>query len=220
LERVKAMLKIWGRFTSVNVQKVMWTVGEIGVPYERIDLGGQFGGLDTPAYLAMNPNGRVPTIDDGGVIVWESNAIVRYLVARYSAGYLWDRSPGSRAGADQWMDWMQTTLAPDFYRLFWAVVRTPPDRRNQPNIAKLTRHLVSRYELLDRQLASHPYLVGSRLSMGDLAIGVTLYRYYGMEIDRPALPHLRAWYERLSQRTPYQSHVMTSFEELRNTNIN
>jgi glutathione S-transferase len=115
LERVKAMLKIWGRSTSVNVQKVMWTVGEIGVPYERIDVGGRFGGLDTPTYLAMNPNGRVPTMDDGGVIVWESNAIVRYLVARYSPGYLWDRSPGLRAEADQWMDWMQSTLAPDFY---------------------------------------------------------------------------------------------------------
>ena len=161
------MLKIWGRSTSVNVQKVMWTVGEIGVPYERIDVGGRFGGLETPAYLAINPNGRVPTIDDGGIIVWESNAIVRYLVARYSAGYLWDRSPGSRAAADQWMDWMQTTLAPDFYRLFWAVVRTPPDRRNQLNITKLTRHLVGRYELLDRQLASHTYLVGDRLSMAD-----------------------------------------------------
>jgi glutathione S-transferase len=214
------MLKIWGRSTSVNVQKVMWTVGEIGVPYERIDVGGRFGGLDTPAYLAMNPNARVPTIDDDGVIVWESNAIVRYLVARYSAGYLWDRSPGLRARADQWMDWMQTTLAPDFYRLFWAVVRTPPDRRNQLNIPKLTRDLVRQYEFLDRQLASQPYLVGGRLSMGDLAVGVTLYRYYEMEIDRPALPHLRAWYERLSQRTPYQKHVMTSFEELRNTNIN
>ena len=209
------MLIVWGRATSVNVQKVMWAVGEIGIAHERIDVGGRFGGLDAPAYLAMNPHRRVPTIDDDGVIVWESNAIVRYLAARYSEGAFWDRDPGLRAQADQWMDWMQTTLAPDFYAVFWAVVRTPAGRQGRAAIKNVTKRLTAHYELLDRQLATRPYLVGERLSLADIAVGVTLYRYYEMEIVRPALSNLHDWYERLKQRPAYRDHVMISFEELR-----
>jgi len=209
------MLIVWGRATSINVQKVMWAVGEIGISHKRIDVGGRFGGLDTPAYLGMNPHRRVPTIDDNGVIVWESNAIIRYLAARYSKGVLWDQDPGVRAQADQWMDWMQTTLAPDFYAVFWAVVRTPADRQDRAAIKDLTKRLTTHYELLDRQLATRLWLVGNRLSLADIAVGVTLYRYYEMEIDRPALSNLRAWYERLKERLAYRDHVMISFEELR-----
>jgi len=209
------MIRIWGRASSVNVQKVLWTAGELGLPFERIDAGGRYSNLDTPTYLALNPNARVPTIDDDGLIVWESNAIVRYFAAQYGKGTLWDADPRTRAAADQWMDWMQTTLAPEFYAVFWAVVRTPIERQDQTAIAELSLRLAERYRLVERQLGARPYLTGDRLSMADIAIGVTLYRYYEMTIERPALDVLRAWYERLADRAPYRRYVMTSFEELR-----
>ena len=209
------MLKVWGRATSINVQKVMWAVGEMGIAHERIDVGGRFGGLDTPAYLAMNPNARIPTIEDDGVAVWESNAIIRYLAARYDKGGLWAREPGAQAQADAWMDWMQTTLAADFYGVFWAVVRTPAARQDRTAIKDLTERLTGSYALLDRQLAARPYLVGDRFSLADITVGVTLYRYFEMEIDRPALSNLQGWYERLKARPAFRDNVMISFEELR-----
>jgi len=209
------MLKIWGRANSLNVQKVMWTVGELGIAHERLDVGGRFGGLDRPAYLGMNPHARIPTIDDGGVIVWESNAIVRYLAARYGEDVLWDRDPADRAHADQWMDWMQATLAPDFYELFWSSVRIPAERQKPQAIADAARRLRAHYAVVDRQLAAKPYLLGERLSMADIVIGATLYRYYEMPIERPGLAGIHGWYQRLIARPAYRTHVMVSFEELR-----
>jgi glutathione S-transferase len=211
----RLMLKIWGRANSLNVQKVMWTVGELGLAHQRVDAGGRFGGLDSPDYLALNPNARIPTIEDDGVVVWESNACIRYLAARYGEGQLWDEDPGKRAAADQWMDWMQTTLAPDFYAVFWAAVRIPPARQDKAAIERLGRRLAAHYKLLDRQLASRPWLAGERLSMADIAIGTTLYRYDTMEIVRPVLAHLQGWYDRLRERPAYREHVMVSYEELR-----
>jgi len=209
------MLKIWGRTNSLNVQKVMWTVGELAIAHERRDVGGRFGGLDRPDYLRMNPNAKIPTIDDDGAVVWESNAIVRYLAARYGEDLLWERDPAARAKADQWMDWMQTTLAPDFYELFWASVRTPADRQKPQAIAEAGRRLRAHYAMVERQLADKPYLLGERLSMADIVIGATLYRYYEMPIERPGLAAIRGWYERLLARPAYRTHVMVSFEELR-----
>ena len=208
------MLRIWGRTNSLNVQKAMWTIGELGIPHERIDTGGRFGGLDRPAYLAMNPNARIPTIDDGGTIVWESNAVVRYLSARYGEGVLWDPDPGVRAGADQWMDWMQTTLAPDFYGLFWNAVRLPAGRQKPAAIAEAARRLRAHYGLVERQLGDRPFMLGERLSMADIVIGATLFRYYEMPIERPGLASIEAWYRRLQARPAYRTHVMVSFEEL------
>jgi glutathione S-transferase len=199
------MLKVWGRATSVNVQKVMWAVGEMGIAHERIDVGGRFGGLTAPAYLALNPHARIPTIEDDGVVVWESNAIIRYLAARHGEDMFWKRDPG----------WMQTTLAPDFYAVFWAVVRTPAGRQDRAAIKDLTERLTAHYALLDRQLATRPYLTGDRFSLADIAVGVTLFRYFEMEIDRPVLANLQDWYKRLRGRPPFRDHVMISFEELR-----
>jgi glutathione S-transferase len=209
------MLRLWGRATSMNVQKVIWTLGEIGLAYERIDVGGRFGGLEDEAYRALNPNGRIPTIEDDGVVAWESNAIVRYICARYSEGVLWYRDPGKRARVDQWMDWMQTTLGPDFFAVFFAVVRTPPARQDQKAIAGLLRTLAERYRLLDEQLEGRRFLMGDKLSMADIVIGATLYRYHEMDIERPPLKRLAGWYERLGERAAYRNSVMTSFEELR-----
>src|SRR5690606_22701182 len=119
------MLTVWGRTNSINVQKVMWTVGELGLEHERIDAGGAFGGLDTAEYGRMNPNRRIPVLQDGELGLWESNAIVRYLAARYGAGTLWAEDPAQRSEADRWMDWMVTTLLPDMTVVFWQLVRTP-----------------------------------------------------------------------------------------------
>ena len=209
------MLKLWGRATSMNVQKVVWTLEEIGLPYERIDVGGRHGGLDTPAYKTLNPNQRIPTVEDDGAVVWESNAVVRYVAARYSEGGLWDRDPGKRAAADQWMDWMQTTLGPDFFAVFAAVVRTPPQKQDKAAIQGHVKALGERYAVLERQLEGRAFLLGDKLSMADIINGATLYRYYEMEIERPALPRLAAWYERLKERPAYRKGVMVSFEELR-----
>jgi glutathione S-transferase len=209
------MLKIWGRTNSLNVQKVMWTVGELGIAHERVDAGGKFGGLDQPGYLAMNPNSKIPTVEDNGVIVWESNACVRYLSARYGEGVLWDPDPGVRADADKWMDWMQTALAPDFYDLFWNVVRLPDARKNPEAAAEAAQRLRGHYAVVERQLGDKPFMVGERLSMADIVIGATLYRYYEMPIDHPGLGGIHAWYHRLKDRPAYRHHVMVSFEALR-----
>ncbi len=209
------MLTIYGRSSSINVQKVMWTVGELGVAHRRVDLGGRFGGLDAPDYLAKNPHRRVPTLEEDGTVVWESNAIMRYLAARHGAGTLWDADPGRRAQHDQWMDWLQTTLAPGFYGLFWAKVRTPPEQQDAAEIARLEQRCGDLYGLLERQLGDKAFLVEERLGLADLALGTTLFRYFTMEIVRPALPRLESWYGRLQERPAYRSYAMVSYEELR-----
>ena len=209
------MLKLWGRASAFNVQKAMWAVGEVGVLHQRIEAGGEIGGLDDPKFRALNPNGRIPVIDEDGVVVWESNAIIRYLAARHGAGTLWDADPARRANADRWMDWMQTTLYRDFIDLFWGFVRTPPTQRDHARIEILKERLAGQYGLLDGHLASQRYLAGDDFTMADIPAGTTLYRYFEMEIDRPALANVEAWYGRLSERPAYQTHVMIPFDDLR-----
>ncbi|HVR65048.1 MAG TPA: glutathione S-transferase family protein [Verrucomicrobiae bacterium] len=209
------MLKIWGRANSMNVQKAMWALAELGIPHERIDAGGKFGGLDTPQYVAMNPNKRIPTIDDGGVIVWESGAVVRYLAARYGSGSLWPADPGERARADQWMDWKQTTLSPPLSVVFMGLVRTAADKRNQAAIDAAAVELGALYGLIDKQLQGRKFIAGEKLTIGDIPAGATCYRYFTLPIKRPALPNLEAWYKRLQERPAYRQHVMVSYEDLR-----
>jgi glutathione S-transferase len=202
------MLKVWGRNNSINVQKVMWTVGELGLEHERIDAGGRFGGLDTPAYGALNPNRLVPVIEDDGVVVWESNAIVRYLAARYGEGGLWPADPARRAQADKWMDWKITCLQPDMTVVFWGLVRTPPEQRDTARIDSAAERLGRTFAILDEHLAGHRYVAGDNLTMGDIPVGAACYRYHALPIKRPALPALESWYARLREREPFRSHVM------------
>lgn len=209
------MLTIWGRRNSFNVQKVMWAIGELGLDHAHVDAGGAAGGLDTPEFRAMNPHGRVPVIDDGGVIVWESHAIVRYLCARYPGHGLWSADPAERSLADRWMDWMLATLQPDFMDLFWGFFRTPAAQRDQDLIRDRTERCARHYRRLDVELAARAFLAGDRLTMADIAVGTSLYRYFEIEIERPKLPNVRTWYERLAKRPAYRLHVMRPFEELR-----
>ncbi len=209
------MLKLWGRISSCNVQKALWAVGEVGQPCERIDAGGAFGGLDSPDFLAMNPLGRVPVLVDGDTVVRESNAIVRYLAARYGQGSLWDADARRRAEADAWMDWMLASLYRDWIDFFWGFVRCPPQDHDHARLARLLAGLTASYTRLDRQLAERPYLAGDNFCMADIPAGMTLYRYYEMGIERPELPHLAAWYRRLRERPAYQQAVMIPFDDLK-----
>jgi len=210
------MLRIWGRRSAFNVQKVLWLVGELQLAHEHISVGGEFGGLDTPEFLAMNPHGRVPVIDDNGTIVWESHAILRYIAARYGQERFWPQDAGLRSEADRWMDWAHTALQPDFLMgVFWGFFRTPEHLRNWPviqdKLALCSRH----FQLLDRILADRPYLCGDAFTLGDIPAGTSLYRYFELDIERPAIPMVEKWYRRLQERPAYREHVMLPFEELR-----
>ncbi|MBI3708845.1 MAG: glutathione S-transferase [Proteobacteria bacterium] len=209
------MLKIWGRRNAFNVQKVMWLIGELGLEHDHIDAGGSFGRLDDPEFLAMNPHGRIPVIDDGGTIVWESHTIIRYLSARYGAVTFWPANPVERSFADRWMDWSLATLQRDFMDLFWGLFRTPDGKRDWPFIRDRIERCARHYLLLDRHLAGQPYLAGERITMADLPAGTTLYRYFELEIDHPSVPNVDAWYRRLAARPAYREHVMVPFDDLR-----
>jgi glutathione S-transferase len=209
------MLRVWGRRSAFNVQKVLWLVGELGIPHTHVEAGGAFGGLDHPAFLQMNPHGRVPVIDDGGTVVWESHAILRYLAARYGRESFWAEDPADRSLADRWMDWSLATLQPAFIELFWGFYRTPDAARDWTKIRDALERCAHHYRLLDTQLAGRPFLGGARFSLADMPAGTSLYRYFALEIDRPALPNVEAWYRRLAERPPYRTHAMVPFDDLR-----
>lgn len=202
------MLKIWGRPNSINVQKVMWAVGELGLDHERIDVGGAFGGLDRDDYGRMNPNRRIPVLEDGKTVVWESQACVRYLAACYGAGGLWAEDPAERALADRWMDWKITTVQPHLHICFWGLIRTPKADRDMAAIEKAAEDLGEVWRILDDHLADKAFVTGDHLTMGDIPLGTAFYRYVSLPIDRPSLPRIEAWYDRLQARAPFRDHVM------------
>ena len=201
-------MKIWGRANSINVQKVLWAADECGVTYEREDVGLQFGGNDQPWYLKMNPNGVVPTIDDGGRVIWESNSCVRYLAARYAAGSLWPNDPGERSEAERWMDWQLSTISEDMRVTFWGLVRTPAEKRDMAAIAKSAVNLGKLWGRLDQWLEGKKYVAGQHFTMGDIPVGCMVYRWYALPMERPELKNVKAWYERLGTRPAYAKHVM------------
>ena len=166
------MLKVWGRRSSFNLQKVMWLVGELGLAHEHIPAGGDFGLNDTPEFLAMNPHGRVPVIDDDGTVVWESQTILRYLAAKYGRGRFWSDDPGERSLAERWMDRSQASLQADFLMgVFWGFYRTPEAQRNMPAVNARIRACTRHFQLLDRILADRPFLCGDSLTLADIPAG-------------------------------------------------
>ena len=205
------MLKIWGRKNSSNVRKALWCAEEVAVPYEAIDAGGAFGIVDQPEYRAMNPNGRIPVIEDDGFVLWESNAIVRYLAARYAPGSaMYPDSLTARASADKWMDWTTSTFADPFKSVFWGVLRTPADQQDWVQINGAIKTCQALLAVVDDALAKQPYLSGEALGMGDIPLGSFIYAWFEMPIERPAMHHLQAWYERLKARPAYRKAVMTA----------
>lgn len=202
------MLRIWGRTNSVNVKKVLWCADELGIDYQRTDAGGQFGLVDEADYRRMNPNGLVPCIEDDGLILWESNTIVRYLCAKHGQGTLYADDPAQRAAADKWMDWTTSTLVVPFRAVFWNLVRMPAERRDDAAVEGGRGTCASLLPMVDRALAERPFLSGSQFGMGDIPLGCFMYGWYEMPIERPALPNLDAWYQRLATRPAYRKHVM------------
>lgn len=204
----KAQIKIWGRKDSSNVQKVLWCSDELGVSYERIDIGGRFGGNKEKPYLDLNPNGLVPTIEDGGFVLWESNSIMRYLVDKYGRGRLLPSTPEGRANANRWMDWQLTTLGPAITPIFWGLVRTPEEKRDRAAIQAATEKTAKAWQIWDNHLAKNRYADADEFTIGDIPLGVWAYRWFKLPIERPDLEHLKAWYERLCKRPPFQTHIM------------
>lgn len=200
------MLRIWGRTNSVNVKKALWCAGELGLKYERIDAGMQFGVVNTPGYRRMNPTGLVPTIDDDGFTLWESHTIVRYLCAKHSAGKLWPADLRQRADAERWMDWA-FTFQNAMRNVFWGLIRTPPEKRDANAIAEGTKKSHELAAMLDQVLADRPHVAGTAFTMADIPIGAEVQRYLRVPIERPALPHLKAWFERLRERPAFVKHV-------------
>ena len=200
------MLKIWGRVNSVNVKKAMWCVDELGLPHTRVDAGMQFGVNNTPGYRKMNPTGLVPTIDDDGFALWESHTIVRYLCAKHSMGKLCPSELRARADAERWMDWA-FSFQNAMRNVFWGLIRTPPEKRDAKAIEEGTKKSHELAALLDKALADRPYVAGQAFTMGDIPIGCEVQRYLRVPIERPALPSLQAWFERLRARPAFLKHV-------------
>ena len=205
------MIEVYGRANSVNVQKVLWCLDELDVPFEQYDVGGLYGGNREPDFLERNPTGLVPMISDEGFDLWESNAIVRYLSARYGTGSLWPNDPADRALADKWMDYQLGTVFPAFKGALLGLVRTPPEDKDPEAIASSAQETADALAVLDAHLQSHGFVAGNRLTMGDIVLGPTVYRWLNLDIKRPSLPHLEAWHERLSKLPAYQKNVMVSF---------
>lgn len=193
----------------------MWLIGELSIPHEHIQIGGNFGGLDSPEFLAMNPHGRIPVINDEGTIVWESHAILRYLASCYSKNQYWSEDARVRSQSDQWMDWSQTSLQPDFLSgVFWGFYRMPESQRNWTAIHESIKRCSRHFKLLDIILKDKPFLCGDSLTLADIPAGAILYRYFELEIERPAIPNVEAWYKRLQARAAYRDHVMIPFDDM------
>lgn len=199
------MLTIWGRLNSHNVKKVAWLADEIGLPYVRHDVGGQFGMDD--AYRAKNPNALIPTIEDDGVVLWESNAILRYLANRYAPGDMWPSEPAARAQGDKWMDW-QFSFADAQRDAFKQLVRTPVEQRNGQLIANSAKASGAAMQILDRALSQQEWLSGVHFGVADVPMGVYAHTFFTLDVERPDVPHVRAWYDRLRARPAYTKSVM------------
>ena len=201
------MIRIWGRNTSVNVQKVMWAVGELGLAHERIDIGGPFGKNRDPSYLAKNPNGLVPTLEEeDGFLLWESNTIVRYLAAKH--GGLDPANPHERARASSWMDWQLSVAAPAIHGMFWGLVRTPPEKRDQAAIDASREKTAAAMKIVDAELAKQPYIAGKTFSMGDIPVALMAYRFRRLTGQPSGLGNLERWFGEIEQRAAFKEHVL------------
>lgn len=211
------MLTVWGRRTSSNVQALMWAIGELDLPYRRLDIGHRYGGNDTPEFLAMNPNGTVPVLRDGDdPPLWETGAILRSLASRYAAAPFWPGDLSARAQVDKWAEWAKINVAMGFTEpVFWRVVRTAPAARDATAIAAAIAALAKKLAIAEAQLERHAFLAGPDFTLADIQFGHVLYRWFDIAIARPELPALRRYYERLTARPAFREHVTVSYEELR-----
>jgi glutathione S-transferase len=202
------VLKVWGRVNSINVQKVLWVLGELNLPYERVDAGMAFGIVNEPFYKKMNANARVPTIDDEGFVLWESNAIVRYLAAKHGAGSLWPTDLRERADSDRWMDWASVHVGPAINPVFWGLIRTPLEQRNMASIEAGAEATAQQFRIFEQSIGERDYVAGKNFTMGDIIVGVYAHRWYALGVKHPDLPRVEAYYDRLKRRPVFQKHIM------------
>ena len=200
------MLKIWGRTNSVNVKKALWAMEELGLKYQRIDAGMQFGVNKTPEYLQMNPTGLVPTIEDDGFVLWESHTIVRYLAAKYGSGTLCPTELRARADVERWMDWA-FTLSNAMRAVFWGLIRTPPEKRDTKAIEEGRKRCAELMAIPEAALAGKQYVGGDAFTMGDIPLGCEVQRWLRVPIERPAFPSVQAWFDRLCARPAFRKIV-------------
>lgn len=214
------MLKVWGRPTSTNTQRVLWTLAEAGVPYELILASattgvngyvwqGQapFGIVDTAAYRAMNPNGTIPTIDDEGFILWESNAIVAYLARRYAPGKLFGGSEEIFARALKWMIWTNYSMDPGLHALVMHLERLPAEQRSADTVEASRQDVVRKLELMEAQLGGSSYFAGDAFTIGDIPLGISAQRFFHFALKCPSLPRVEGWLARLAEREGFRAHV-------------
>ena len=203
---------VWGRATSSNVMKVLWGLGELNLPFERIDVGGAFGKTDTPDYRGMNPTGLVPTLQEGDFTLWESNVILRYLAQVHAPdSSLWPAEVHARADIDRWMDAQQTLLNRPMSGVFWGLVRTPPDQRDLKAVEAAINETTKAWRMIEARLDRHAFIAGPEFTLCDIPWGVHAHRWFGMDylgLTRPDMPALRVWYDRLCQRPAYRRHVV------------
>lgn len=213
------MLKVWGRASSSNVQALMWTVEELGLEFERQDVGFIYGGNDTAEFISMNPNGTVPVVQDGDEKpIWESGAILRYLATAYGSETFWPGNPAERVVIDQWAEWSKLNIALNFTMpLFWRVVRTAPSKHDTDAIRSALNTLTEFLKIAEQQLGDREFIASRNFSLADVQFGHLLYRYFDIEIERANLPNLHAYYTRLCERPAFMTHVAISYEELRVT---
>jgi glutathione S-transferase len=207
-KRINRMITIWGRTNSVNVQKVLWCCDELVLPYERIDAGMQFGRNNEPAYLSMNPTGKIPTLVDDDFELWESNSILRYLALQYGAGSpLYPAEPRLRASIDRWLDWSLSTLQPAERPVFWTLVRTPPEQRDAARLAEDIRTVTALWQMLDTHLQGRFFLESDKFTLADIVIGAYAKRWFGLDgVERPPLPNLERWYSRIATRPGFKKY--------------
>lgn len=194
------MLTIWGRISSINVRKVVFTAQELGLPFKRIDAGSAFGIVKTTDYLARNPNALVPLLQDGELELWESNVIVRYLCAKHSPGQLYPIELPQRFDAERWMDWQQTTLNPAGRNAFIQWFRTPAARRDPALIAASTAATEPLLSMLDAHLSRQSFMAGEHLTMADIPIACDVHRWWALPQPRQEHPHLERWYDAVLAR--------------------
>lgn len=198
------MLTVWGRNNSTNVKKVLWCLEELGISYQRIDVGGQYGKLNDPLYRSMNPNGLIPCLQDDDFILWESNTIVRYLAAQYGDGTLYLPDARLRASAEKWMDWATSSMVEPFKAVFIGLVRTPPEQQDKVKIAQGMTQLNTLMAIADQALEKQAYLSGDKFGIGDIPLGCLAYAWFNLSIERPPLPNVERWYHCVSQRAAFQ----------------
>ncbi|MGD0679534.1 MAG: glutathione S-transferase family protein [Polyangiaceae bacterium] len=200
-------LRLWGHPKSINVTKVLWALDEIGVEYERIDAGGPFGRVKEADYLTLNPNGLVPTLEDGRTVIWESNAILRYLGGRYGKAPFWPDDLGVRARSDSWIEWNSSTFWPAVQPLQVQLIRTAEDKRDPSVILAARRKLESSLQILDRELAKNPFVAGTELTFGDLPLAAVAQRWFNLPIERPNAKSVETWYHRVKEREGFKRWV-------------